>query len=116
MKKFLVICILIISSNSHSKEVTKNQEANCINAMSMAEAAMTVRQQGVALPTALENNEKMLTSGNSTHKEASLMKMILRDAYSKPKYSTEDYKTESINEFSKNYYLACMEVYEAVSQ
>ena len=116
MKNYLVLTLIFLSSNLFAKEVSKNQEVNCINAMAMAEAAMTLRQNGVTLPTVLENNEKMLTSGKSTPKEASLMKMIDRDAYSKPKYTTEDYKQESINEFSANYYLACMEGYEAINQ
>ena len=116
MKKLFLIYFLVATTISYSKEVSKNQEVNCINAMAMAEAAMTLRQNGVTLPTVLENNEKMLTSGKSTPKEASLMKMIVRDAYSKPKYTTEDYKQESINEFSANYYLACMEGYEAINQ
>lgn len=114
MKKILVICILTICSNSHSKEVTKNQEANCLKAMAMAKAAMTVRQNGLPLSNAIENNEAMLANGNATKEESMLMKKILRDAYSKPKYSTKDYKQESVNEFSANYYLACMEAYESL--
>lgn len=116
MKNYLVLTLIFLSSNLFANEVTQSQEQNCRGAMAMAEAAMTLRQNGVKLPTVLENNEKMLTSGKSTPKEASLMKMIVRDAYSKPKYTTEDYKQESINEFSANYYLACMEGYEAINQ
>ena len=114
MKKILTLCFLIISFNSSAKEVTKDQEANCLGTMAMAEAAMTVRQNGLPLLDALQNNEKMLTNGNATKKEISLMKIILRDAYSKPKYSTKEYQRESINEYSSKYYLACMEAYESL--
>lgn len=114
MKKLLLLCILSASFNSYSKEVTKAQEANCINAMAMAEAAMTVRQSGLPLLIALKNNEKMLANGDATKEEFSLMKIILRDVYSKPKYSTKEYQEESINEYSAKYYLACMEAYESL--
>ena len=99
---------------SHAKEITREQETNCISAMAMAEAAMTVRQNGLPLFKALENNEKMLTDGNATKEEVSLMKIILRDVYSKPKYSTEKYRKEAINEYSSKYYLSCMEAYESL--
>ena len=114
MKKILSLCFLIISFNSQAKEVTKDQEAKCLGVMAMAEAAMAVRQNGLPLLKALENNEKMLTNGDATKDEISLMKIILRDAYSKPKYSTKEYQRESINEYSSKYYLACMEAYESL--
>ena len=60
MKKILLLCFLVASFTSHAKEITREQETNCISAMAMAEAAMTVRQNGLPLFKALENNEKML--------------------------------------------------------
>ena len=113
MKKILLLCFLAASFTSHAKEITREQETNCISAMAMAEAAMTVRQNGLPLFKALENNEKMLTDGNATKEEVSLMKIILRDVYSKPKYSTEKYQKEAINEYSSKYNLACMDAYES---
>ena len=104
MKKILLLCFLAASFTSHAKEITREQETNCISAMAMAEAAMTVRQNGLPLFKALENNEKMLTDGNATKEEVSLMKIILRDVYSKPKYSTEKYQKEAIKEYSSKYF------------
>ena len=115
MKKVLLLGLLL-SGNLFAKEVSKDQEQHCLNAMAMSEAAMTVRQNGLPLSEALNNIKKMVESGESTEKEASLVKLILRDAYSKPKFSTEAYKKESISEFSANYYLACMEGYEAINK
>lgn len=114
MKKILLISLLFISFNSYSKEVTASQESNCLNAMAMAEAAMTLRQSGASLSSTLERNEKMITTGDATIEESSLMKLILRDAYSKPKYTTKEYQKESINEYAAKYYLACMEAFESL--
>ena len=114
MKKILTLCFLIISFNSSAKEVTKDQEANCLGAMAMAEAAMTLRQSGISLASVLEQNEKMITTGDATKEESSLMKLILRDAYSKSKYTTKEHQKESINEYAAKYYLACMEAYESL--
>lgn len=114
MKKILLLCFLVASFSSYAKEITREQETNCIGVMAMAEAAMSVRQNGLPLFKALENNEKMLTDGNATKEEVSLMKIILRDAYSKTKYSTDKYQKEAINEYSSKYYLACMEAYESL--
>ncbi len=114
MKKILFISFFVISFNSHSKEVTASQESNCLNTMAMAEAAMTLRQSGISLASVLEQNEKMITTGDATKEESSLMKLILRDAYSKSKYTTKEHQKESINEYAAKYYLACMEAYESL--
>lgn len=109
-----MVFILLQSGNIFAKEVSKDQEQNCLNAMS--EVAIAVRQNGLPLSDALNNLNKMVINGEATEKEASLMKLILRDAYSKPKLSIDANKKESINEFSANYYLACMESYEAINK
>lgn len=111
-----MVFILLQSGNIFAKEVSKNQEQNCLNAMAMSEVAIAVRQNGLPLSDALNNLNKMVINGEATEKEASLMKLILRDAYSKPKLSIDANKKESINEFSANYYLACMESYEAINK
>ncbi|MFP6819522.1 hypothetical protein [Acinetobacter sp. TAC-1] len=116
MNKLIMAFILLQCGNLFAKEVSKDQEQNCLNAMAISEAAMAIRQNGLPLAEALNNLNKMVAKGESTEKEASLVKLILRDAYSKPKFSTESNKKESINEFSANYYLACMEGYESINK
>lgn len=114
MRKIYFLCFLTISFNSYAEGVSESQEVKCIGLMAMAEAAMTVRQNGLPLLDALQNNKDMLTNGEATEGEHSLMKMILRDAYSKPKLYTNEYQLEAVNEYSSKYYLACMEAYESL--
>lgn len=110
MKKILCMCIgVLFSSANIMAAISAEQEAKCLNAMAIAQATMSVRQKGLPLIEALQNLDKMYESKEISQKEYDLAKMILRDAYSKPKFSTKKYQDDSINEYSAKYYLACME-------
>lgn len=116
MKKILWLClgVLVGSANANASS-SEDQEEKCLNAMAMAKAAMSIRQQGLPLSDALKNIQQSHQNGDMSKKEYDLIKMILRDAYSKPKFLTKEYQDESINEYSAKYYLACMEVFDPLN-
>ena len=77
------------------------------------EIRVEIKENGLA--DALKNIQQSYQNGDMSKKEYDLIKMILRDAYSKPKFSTKEYQDESINEYSAKYYLACMEVFDPLN-
>lgn len=117
MKKILGLCLvfLIYSANA-TANVKDDQEEMCLEAMAMAQAAMSVRQDGLPLHEALQNINQLYRDDGISKREYDLVKMILRDAYSKPKFSTKEYQNEAVNEYSSKYYLACMESFELLNK
>ena len=115
MKKLLITAMLLpsIAVAGVNQPVSDEQhEKNCMGLMAMAQAVMTVRQNGLPLAEALINAEKLVKDNKASKEENFILKGMLRDAYDEARYSTKAYQQEQINEFSAKYYLACMEMYE----
>lgn len=77
----------------------------------MAMAVMMSRQNGLSLADALINTDRMANEKKATENEVFILRGMLRDAYDEPKFSSESYKQDKIDEFSSKYYLACRERY-----
>jgi len=90
-------CIAIISNAG----MTKTEF--CKDMSSYAELVMQKRQNNTPIKTMLLAIE---TSSESEGIKG-LMELIVERAYSKPAYSTEEYKSKSVNEYSAEIYLEC---------
>ena len=88
------------------EQMSKSEQEYCNSLYTFAETAMTVRQGGMSLKDALS---KQPTPTSDIEKETvPLLQAILYEAYKQPLYHTEEYKKETITEFSKDVYLACI--------
>ncbi|TNE87039.1 MAG: hypothetical protein EP324_08175 [Gammaproteobacteria bacterium] len=77
---------------------TGASDDNCNYSYELAHSVMEARQLGVPLPNLVK-----IADGNE------LMLALIEEAYSKPKYASEDYKTMKANDFANDVYLICMQ-------
>ena len=75
----------------------------CKDMSSYAELVMQKRQNNTSIKTMLLAIEQ---SGESKGTRE-LMESIVEGAYSKPSYSTKEFKDKSVNEYSASVYLEC---------
>lgn len=111
MRKYFIILVSLLStfSNANIVEKGKQQDKHCREIMAMAMAVMMSRQNGLSLADALINTDRMANEKKATENEVFILRGMLRDAYDEPKFSSESYKQDKIDEFSSKYYLACRE-------
>tara|TARA_R110002049_G_scaffold96042_1_gene235486 strand:+ start:115 stop:408 length:294 start_codon:yes stop_codon:yes gene_type:complete len=91
MKKLILSLALLLPLSAHA------EQSNCQGVSSLARVIMESRQTGVNIIdviNAVDDNE--------------LAKVIIIEAYKDPKFSTDDYKKTSINEFASRWYIICL--------
>lgn len=96
MKKVLIIAALLFSATTQAEEVTAE---TCALVSQIAHKVMEARQSNVSMMNALDVME-----GNA------LGVMLVKEAYSTPKYTTDSYKQNAINEFSNKYTAMCFKL------
>lgn len=97
MKKFmalslgLLLCEPSIASTDFCKEVD-----------GAAKSVMTARQRGVAMADVYEVTNKMdgYLQG--------LFRMAIKEAYSKPRFSSEEYQEKAVADFRSDMFQACL--------
>lgn len=111
MYKYFIILFFLIStfSNANIVEKGKQEDEFCRDVMAIATAAMMSRQNGLSLANALINVDRMVNEKEITENKGFILREILRDAYQEPKFSSESYKQDKIDEFGTKYYLGCRE-------
>lgn len=86
--------------------IDDKNEAYCKMILSVAKSIMGARQAGVPIDESLE------ISNNIAKDDAAFFQKIGRllviDAYDQPKFTTEKYRTEQVNEFAAKHYISCM--------
>lgn len=87
-----------VTNNKRAKETPKESDLGiCENVSVLAKSIMGARQSGVSISKVMQ-----LANGSA------LLESLIIAAYSKPSFSTEQYKEEVIREFSDDAYLSCI--------
>lgn len=75
----------------------------CQNMEGLAKAIMQGRQLGVPMSEAYATSTR---SGDETITK--LTQLLVREAYRKPQYQTDQFKQQEVNEFGSSVFLACI--------
>lgn len=113
MKKIILfISIVFIStlvfSAPNKKSAKEQHEENCVNLAKLAQTFMTSKQNGVSILSSLETVNTIIKD----EQRAEIIRLIVKDAYSQPNYTTPSVKEEQLNEFTAKYYIGCSEMYK----
>jgi hypothetical protein len=92
-----------------STTVTFAVELPCESIASTARTVMDARQSGVAL-------SKVLAIVDQYPDTKTLMRQIVLDAYSKPRYSSEEFRLRETEEFGNTWEIACHKANSAPSK
>ena len=100
MKKLIILGILML----HPAYAISDEACNMLS--SYATTVMEGRQAGVPIASMVQ------TIDNTPMKklEKSIFKSIVIDAYSRPRFSTNEYIAREITEFTNSIYLQCLKV------
>lgn len=102
MRKLLLAAFLLAISFT-TQSATDGSGKYCKNLYQLAENIMSFRQDGVSVVKQME----LIESTKPSKDFKGLMEMIVEEAYKKPKFSSEEYKTEAITEFANDIYIQC---------
>lgn len=94
MKKIAIALTLLISSSVHAGDYEF-----CKKVEGFAEEIMASRQAGVSASDAYR-----VTEGNQ------ILTPIVKVAYRRPAYDTEQFRQKAIDEFKDEWFVVCMEV------
>lgn len=111
--KYFMIFVLTFFINGHSfAEENTNTFASQDDIMEMCKSLSTLsgtimrnRQAGVPMSAALDS----VIDGKLKPFTIEIIKL----AYAQPKYATEEYQENSVNEFSNQYMLQCLNVFKS---
>lgn len=113
MKNFAIILLAFISLNVQAKPLTVEQAklGLCKTLSETAETIMTKRQNGVDAYELVDAGEKLRSKNPSKelNKVTSLGRNFIIEAYSKPLFSTEEYKQKAIYEFKNDKFIECLQ-------
>ena len=99
MRKFSLACMTVACMSVASMGVAQEDKlSTCTDLKGLAESIMEGRQEGVDVTRMLSISE------------SDLIKAVVLHAYSRPQYSTLDYKRKSIKEFGLDVFLECMDI------
>jgi len=99
MKKFSLACMTVACMSVANMSVAQEDRlSTCTVLKDLAENIMDGRQKGVDVTSMLGISD------------SDLVKALVLHAYSRPQYSTLDYKRESIKEFGLDVFLECMDI------
>lgn len=93
MKKIIFALAL---SGSFFTSAVHAEDANCPQLSQLAGMFMKGRQEGVTMARAME------IAGNNK-----VMQLMVEQAYSQSRYSTEEFKQRKIQEFSNEWFMTC---------
>ncbi|NLS13019.1 hypothetical protein HGP28_08975 [Vibrio sp. SM6] len=101
MKKMILVGVLsALSSASNAAEVT--QADVCRELGDLSVKIMTARQNGIPLST-------MLEALNDDTAVANHMKQVIIEAYKQPRYSTDEMRARTIEDFRNDVELECFQ-------
>lgn len=83
-------------------EVKAFANDNCREAYGLAEGIMEYRQEGVM--TVVD----MMEIAGEQEELGGVMQDLIKEAYSRPSYRTEDHQRRAVNEFANDVYLECL--------
>lgn len=91
--KSLILAIFVLASFGVAAD------DKCQNVADMAKVVMEAHQAGMAMGKTLE----ILNGGE-------LATMMIKDAYSRPRFRSEDNKLDSVGRFRDEWHLACLNI------
>jgi Flp pilus assembly protein TadD len=109
MKKVLgIIAVLAIMLFSTSNSCGNEKQDLCLKSIGpLAASVMTARQKGIDISRLFSSFE----NENYDPSIKQLLKSIVMDAYSTPKYSSPAYQQNAITEFQNRVTLECLKSY-----
>ncbi len=100
MKHILIAALIATSLSAHAGE--KERLEGCKVIGEVANSAMTVRQMGIPITKPLALAEK------ASAEIRPMMIAIVKEAYKKPAFTSEEYKIKIINEFTNYAIVSCL--------
>lgn len=98
MKKLLAIALTFTAATAFA-EVDNNHE-HCKSLSGLAESVMAHRQDGTSVVTLMELADLPVT------------RLLIEEAYKKPRYSSEQYQRRAVSDFRDEYYIICLKAME----
>lgn len=81
------------------------KEEYCKAVLSMSKTIMDGRQAGIPIDRSLELANKITKDNEFFNK---ITKQLVIDAYDQPRFSTNRYKKEQLDDFAAKHYISCM--------
>lgn len=112
MKKLLIAVVLGVVAvspvNAKTSKTKTNQtlapyDLSCDDIADITRSVMQLRQANAPIQDAMRLADSSFTGVNRI-----VVKGLTIDAYSRPLYSTDEYKKREITEYSNNKYVGCM--------
>ena len=113
MKKLvnILIAMIIIFSFISSVNAKDNNSIICPEINNFAKVVMELRQIGVPLIKVMNKFESIKTNTENQELNQTLVKIlktIMKNAYSQPRFMTKEYQQRAIIEFANKWYLQCL--------
>lgn len=99
MKKLLAIALTFTAATAFATEEVSTREF-CKGISTLAEVVMTYRQVGTSVVTLMEATSLPLA------------KLIIKEAYKMPRYSSGEYQRRAISDFRDEFYIQCLKARE----
>ncbi|WP_201618350.1 hypothetical protein [Psychrobacter urativorans] len=127
MKELKILTLLVVLAVASTASIAEDNTEICKHYARVAGSAMEVRQEGHSILEALdmadnlrqanldkleENNLDYEKYGHVIEDQADMLKQYITYAYTKPHYSTDEYKKQEVNNFINEIYLDCLDRYE----
>jgi hypothetical protein len=115
-KTFLFLLLTSLSLLTNAKEINKSNSALsktdfieniCGDMAGFAEVVMQDRQNGVPITDIIQSVNQDMADGVRKN----LFKSTVFEAYSEPRWSTEENKRKAVTEFSNQRYLTCIKIF-----
>lgn len=96
MKKLMIVAALFAAQ----------AQADCKNVEVIAKSIMEARQAGVAASEIVQIIDSEMAGQPKMQKAA---KVLLVEAYKKPRFDVESYQLQAVNDFSNEWYIMCLQ-------
>ena len=104
MVKTLIVALMMVAGIAQAAPATQEDlDKLCVSYGNAAESLMQARQEGVALSTLLSP-----LTGNPA---AKMMRPLVIDAFTVPRYNTDEFKKQAVIDFRAKAELVCFKTY-----
>jgi hypothetical protein len=104
MKKTLIVALMMVAGIAYGETATQEDlDKICVSYGNAAESLMQARQSGVSMSSMMAP-----LTGNPA---AKMMRPLIIEAFTVPRYSTGDFKRQAVNDFRAKAELACFKAY-----
>lgn len=102
MRKYIAAVIMALASSTAQADAAAESAEYCKSISDLASSIMELRQDGVPMSRLLDGFAKVQNDYSA------LTKLIVIDAYERPRFDVEPYRQRAIVDFVDAHYLLCV--------